>query len=233
MPSQLPFFPWEVRYSPAGLQPVLCTGAWWAGHIRILAQGTSTQGLWEANLETWRTGEGPRWRDTGLEVSLQAEARGRQKRENEDTCFFCARVCPGTALAAAAACAIGTAWETSAGYFTLHTRASQRPTGRSTARRSSSASHSAPPLSRDAVRSHDEQDSTAVCIPTLSFAESAGCCRLVGSTGLKKKPSGNLHWVFYKPTSESQNQNSSSNCGKLVFTMLLSEAVKERDLGSI
>ena len=141
MPSQLPFFPWEVRYSPAGLQPVLCTGAWWAGHIRILAQGTSTQGLWEANLETWRTGEGPRWRDTGLEVSLQAEACGRQKRENEDTCFFCAHVCPGTALAAAAACAIGTAWETSAGDFTLHTRASQRRTGRSTARRSSCVSH--------------------------------------------------------------------------------------------
>lgn len=50
-------------------------------------------------------------------------------------------VCPNTALGAAAACAIGTAWETSAGDFVLHTRASQRPTGRSRAHRSSSASH--------------------------------------------------------------------------------------------
>jgi len=54
---------------------------------------------------------------------------------------------------------------------------------------------------------------------------------LVGSTGLKKNKNlpGNLHWVCYKPTFESQDQNSSSDCGELAFTMLLSmAATKER-----
>lgn len=49
----------------------------------------------------------------GLEESLQVEAHGKQKRENEDI-HFC--VCPSTILGAAAACAISTAWETSQGF---------------------------------------------------------------------------------------------------------------------
>lgn len=81
---QLLLFPWEVQYSPRVLQPMLCRGA----HIRILAQGPVHRGY---GRPVWkhRGQEGPRWRDMGLEVSLQVKACRRQQRENEDTCFFC------------------------------------------------------------------------------------------------------------------------------------------------
>lgn len=39
---------------------------------------------------------------------------------------------------------------------------------------------------------------------------------------------GRLHWVCYEPTLESQNQNSRSDYGKLVFAMLLSKEITKK-----
>ena len=134
----------------------------------------------------WRHGgqEEHRWRDTELDVSLQMESRGMHSRENEDIGYFCACV---SRHSARSSCCLSHGYST--GNLSCRLRSPCWSISEANRQKQSMQELYSATLQRSA-RSHNEQESTAVHISTLSLAKAVGCCRKQDRQGIRPSQHG-------------------------------------------